>query len=332
MDSSELWAILSQAVASVARKHQGDPAYQSQCQYPVWHVLKLLLWCTVRDIAPWVLYERMERDPEFRRRLGLPTQLISLSQYKKRLQSPLLRRALLDFLQWSGARALRVLGHQEVRIVAMDLTSLESSRRRDAKASWGWDSRGGFWGYKLGLICSQQGVILGLTLMRANFTEYRVNTRLIRMARETIQTAFGATPVEYLVCDAGFDGERTYQAAHQLLDAPAVCPPKRRRSAKAKSAGKILSRAKCQTPFRYQDHQLWETQEATEVYRKRTVIEQINGQLKEAPFRIDEIPPRQRGVRRLLLRCLAKAIYFNLTIIINICSGRKARQIKGLAA
>lgn len=332
MDSSELWAILSQAVASVARKHQVDLVYQSRCQYPIWHVLKLLLWCTVRDIAPWVLYERLEEDPDFRRKHGLPTQLISLSQYKKRLHSPLLRRALLQFLQWSGARALRVLGHQEVRIVAMDLTSLESSRRRDTKASWGWDSRGGFWGYKLGLICSQQGVILGLSLMKANFTEYQVNTRLIRMARETIQTAFGVMPVEYLVCDAGFDGERTYRAAHQHLHAPAVCPPKRRRSSKSKYARDILSHARCRTPFRYRDHQLWETPEARDVFRKRTVIEQVNGQLKEAPFRIDEIPPRQRGVRRLHLRCLAKAIYFNLTIIANISAGRKARQIKGLVA
>lgn len=332
MDSSELWAILSHALASVARKHQGDEPSPSQCQYSDWHVLKVLLWCTVRDVAPWALYERLGTDSDFRRKHGLPTQLISLSQYKKRLKTPLIRRALLEFLQWSGARALRVLGHQEVRIVAMDLTRLESSRRRDRKAAWGWDSQGGFWGYKLGLICSQQGVILGLTLMKANFTEYQVNTRLIRMARETIQTAFGSMPVDYLVCDAGFDGERTYRAAHQHLQAPAVCPPKRLRSAKAKRAGQILRRAQCRTPFRFQDHQLWENPETRDVYRKRNVIEQVNGQLKRAPFRIDEIPPRQRGVHRLLLRCLAKAVSFNLAIIANIASGRRARQIRGMAA
>jgi len=332
MDSSELWAILSHALAAVAQKHRGDPAYYSGYQYSVWHVLKVLLWCTVRDVAPWVLYERLAEDPSFRRKHGLPTQIISLSQYKKRLKTPHVRRALLHFLQWSGARALRLLGHQEVRIVAMDLTRLESSRRRDMKAAWGWDSRGGFWGYKLGLICSQQGVLLGLTLMKANFTEYQVNTRLIRMASETIQTAFGAMPVDYLVCDAGFDGERTYQAAHQHLHAPAVCPPKRRRSSKVKRAREILHRAQLRTPFRYRDHQLWEAPETTDVYRKRTVIEQVNGQLKEAPFRIDEIPPRQRGVHRLLLRCLAKAIHFNLAIIANVSSGRKTRQIRGRAA
>jgi hypothetical protein len=213
----------------------------------------------------------------------------------------------------------------------MDLTRLES-RRQDSKADWGWDSRGGFWGYKLGLLCSGQGVILGLTLMKANFTEYKVNTRLIRMARETIQTAFGELPVDYLVCDAGFDGERTYKASHQQLHAPALCPPKRRRSSKAKRARAILSHARRKTPFRYRDHQLWETPEAKDAYRKRTVIEQVNGQLKEAPFRIDEIPRRQRGVPRLFLRCLAKAIYFNLAVIINIAKGRTTRQIRGIAA
>jgi hypothetical protein len=332
MDSSELWAILSRALAAVARKQEGNPTYHSGCRYSVWHILKVLLWCTIRDVAPWAFYEQLEEAPSSRRQRGIPTQLISLSQYKKRLRTPLVRIALLHFLQWSGARALRALGPQEVRIVAMDLTRLESSRQRDTKASWGWDSQGGFWGYKLGLICSEQGVILGLTLMKANFTEFQVNTRLIRMARETIQTSFGTMPVDYLVCDAGFDGERTYRAAHQHLQAPAVCPPKRRRSPKAKWAGQILRYAQRRTPFRFQDHQLWESPETTEVYRKRNVIEQVNGQLKRAPFRIDEIPPRQRGVHRLLLRCLAKAISFNLTIIANIASGRRARQFRGRAA
>jgi hypothetical protein len=332
MDSSELWGILSPAVAQVARKHHQDPIYESRHQYPVWHILKVLLWCVLKDVAPWVLYEKLETQKGFRREQGLPSQLISLSQYKKRVKESVVTLALLEFLQWTGARALRALGPQEVRVVAMDLTRLESWRGRDSKAAWGKDSRGFFWGYKLGLITSQQGVILGLTLMKANLTEFNVNTRLIRMAKETIQTALGKLPVEYLVCDAGFDGEKTYEASHRQLGAPALCPPRRQRRAKAKHAGKILRRARKHTPFRYQDHQLWATPEAREIFRKRTVIEQVNGQLKEAPFRIDEIPRRQRGVRRLLTRCLAKAIIFNLAAIASIAAGRSPRQIRLWAA
>jgi len=179
---------------------------------------------------------------------------------------------------------------------------------------------------------SQQGVILGLTLMKANFTEFKVNTQLIRLAKETIQTAFGTLPVEYLVCDAGFDGERTYRASHQQLHAPALCPPRRKRHSKPKHARRFLQLAQHLTPFRYRDHQLWATPETREIFRKRTVIEQVNAQLKEAPFRIDEIPRRQRGVRRLLTRCLAKAIIFNLAVIANIAAGRSTRQIRLWAA
>ena len=332
MDSSELWGIISRAVTQVARKHPPDPVFQSPHRYPVWHVLKVLLWCTLMDVAPWVLYEKVKSQRGFRRKHGLPTELISLSQYKKRVKEPVVQRALLHFLQWSGARALSALGPQEVRVVAMDLTRLESWRGRDSKAAWGKDSRGFFLGYKLGLITSRQGVILGLTLMKANLTEFHVNTRLIRMAKETLQTAFGALPVEYLVCDAGFDGEKTYEASHRQLHAPALCPPKRTRSSKAKHAGAILKRARRRTPFRYRDHQLWATPEAREIFRKRNVIEQVNGQLKEAPFRIDEIPRRQRGVRRLLNRCLAKAVMFNLAVIANIAEGRSLRQISLWAA
>jgi hypothetical protein len=332
MDSSELWGIISPAVAQVARKHRHDPMFQSRHRYPVWHLLKVFLWCILMDVAAWVLYEKLKARKGFRRVQGLPTSLISLSQYKKRIKEPAVAMALLEFLQWTGAQALRALGPQEVRVVAMDLTRLESWRGQDSKAAWGKDSRGFFWGYKLGLITSQKGVILGLTLMRANLTEFHVNTRLIRMARETLETAYGAVPVQYLVCDAGFDGEKTYRASHEHLEAPALCPPRRKRRKKAKHARHIRRRAQKRTPFRYQDHQLWETPEAREIFRKRTVIEQVNGQLKEAPFRIDEIPRRQRGVRRLLLRCLAKAIFFNLALIANIAQGRSPRQIRLWAA
>lgn len=332
MDSSELWGIISQAVAQVARKDRQHSQDQCRQQFPIWHVLKVLLWCTLSDVAPWVFYERLKGRKGFRRDQSLPTKLISLSQYKKRLKAPGVAVALLKFLQWTGARALRALGPQEVRVVAMDLTRLESRRGRDSKAAWGMDSRGFFWGYKLGLITSQQGIILGLTLMRANRTEFNVNTQLIRKAKETIETAFGAMPVEYLVCDAGFDGEKTYRASHEHLKAPALCPPRRKRRAKAKQARAIDRDARKRTPFRYQDHQLWETPEARQIFQRRTVIEQVNGQLKEAPFRIDEIPRRQRGVRRLLLRCLAKAICFNLAIIANVAAGRSTRQIRLWAA
>lgn len=332
MDSSELWGILSHSLDRVARKHPLDPIPGSRQTYPVWHVLHVLLWCVLRDVAPWVLYEKLHSQPGFRRQQGMPTRLISLAQYKKRVKEPAVAVALLKFLQGTGARALRALGPQEVRVVAMDLTRLESRPGRDSKAAWGKDSRGFFWGYKLGLITSGQGVILGLTLMRANWTEFNVNTRLLKMARETIQTAYGTLPVEYVVCDAGFDGEKTYRAAHEDLGAPALCPPRRKRRRKAKDARRIQKKAMKHTPFRYQDHQLWETSEAAELFRKRTVIEQVNGQLKEAPFRIDEIPRRQRGVRRLLLRCLAKAIMFNLAMIANIAQGRSPRQIRLWAA
>jgi len=332
MDSSELWGIISQGVAQVARKQQHHAAYPCRHQYPVWHVVKILLWCVLEDVAPWVLFGKLQAHRGFRREQGLPTRLISLSQYKKRVKEPVVALALLEFLQWTGARALRALGPQEVRVVAMDLTRLESWRGWDAKAAWGKDSRGWFWGYKLGLITSQQGVILGLTLMRANRTEFHVNTRLIRMAQETIETAYGAMPVKYLACDAGFDGEKTYRASHEQLGAPALCPPRRKRRSKAKHARRIQRHARRRTPFRYQDHQLWADPEAREIFRKRTVIEQVNGQLKEAPFRIDEIPRRQRGVRRLLLRCLAKAIFFNLAVIANVAQGRPIRQIRLWAA
>src|SRR5882757_5407281 len=50
---------------------------EPRSKYPVWHVLKVLLWCTLKDVAPWLLYERLQSQKGFRQRQGLPTELIS---------------------------------------------------------------------------------------------------------------------------------------------------------------------------------------------------------------------------------------------------------------
>jgi hypothetical protein len=259
----------------------------------------------------------------------LPNRTISQSQLYKRLLDPVTVQALLELLRQSAQQALRAAGEEEIRILPMDLTAYKSNPNRDPLAAWGFTSGGYFWGYKLGLILSKSGLVLGMTLTRGNWTEFTVVRRLLRMARETIQGAFGSVEVHYVVADAGFDGEKTYREAWQQLGAIALCPARRKRNLRAKAARRIGRNAQRRCPHRWRSQKLWKQEEARQIYRKRNSVEQVNGQIK-AVLKIDEIPPRRRGVRRLRLLSLAKLFIYNCALCVNIRKGQPARQIAHL--
>lgn len=333
MGPAELRQSLSETLAALIRRHREDESWHSpREQFSVWHVVKLFLVCALEGVCPGILYERLKITPGYRRWLQLPNRLISLSQLKKRFRTLTFQRALVEVLRESGARALRKLGPQEVRLVAMDLTRLESPSRRDQKGAWGVDSRGFFFGYKLGLIMSQEGVVLGMTLMRGNWTEFKASARLLRRASETVKSAFGELCVEYVLCDSGFDGEPVYRTAHQELKARVICPPRRKRNRKAKTAKNVVWNARSQTPHREADLPLWADPETRELFRKRSGVERLNRQLKDTGLRIAEVPPRWRGVRKLGLLCLAKLAIYNLSLNVNLAQGRRMRSLKALVA
>jgi len=331
MGPTELWVMLSELLQTVAHNRSSDEQFREDSKHSVWHVLKILLCCLVHGMSLPSFYERRNQERGFLKRLGLPNRTISRSQVYKRLRNPVVSRALLELLRQSASRALRQLGEQEVRIIPMDLTKIESEARRDPFGAWGFSSQGGFHGYKLGLIVSTSGVILGMTLMRANWTEFRVHRRLLKMARETILTAFGRLEVDLVVADAGFDGEPIYREAHRLLRAPLLCPVRRKRNPKAKRAREVLAQARRQSPCRERDQMLWKDPEVAQNYRHRTLIEQVNGQLK-ASLRIHHIPTRRRGVKRLTPICLAKLVIYNCALNVNIAKGMAPRRIARLLA
>ena len=213
----------------------------------------------------------------------------------------------------------------------MDLTAFKSDPRRDPLAAWGFTSGGHFWGYKLGLILSKSGIVLGMTLTRGNWTEFTVVRRLLRMARETIHGAFGSVDVHFVVADAGFDGERTYREVHRQLGAIALCPPRRKRHPKKKSARTVCRNARSQCPYRWRSQTLWSGGEVGPIYRTRTSVEQVNGQIKSV-LKIHEIPSRRRGVKNLRLLSLAKLFVYNCALYVNIQKGQPARQIAHLVA
>ena len=336
MGPTELWVMVRIVLGIVAHNRQGDPRFRRlRSSYSVWHVLKVILFCQVHRLSLSVFERKRRSEKGFLRRHGLPNQTVSRSQVYKLLHDHRLVWGLMELLSQSASRALRALRAlgRPCRVVAMDLTSLESDPDRDPLGRWGFNSRGYFYGYKLGLITSEHGVVLGMTFMRGNWTEFRVGRSLIRMARDVIQSAYGEVNVDYLVCDSGFDGETIFKEAHRSLHSPALCPPRRRRNPRAKNAALYLKAAKRRTPYRYRDQELLRTSpDAQEAYKLRTGIERVNGQIKGDGLRIAEIPNQRRGVRRMLPITLVKLVIYNLALNVNIAKGDPIRQIRHLVA
>jgi len=334
MGPTELWFMVSKILGIVAHSRQSDPRFRGRGTYSIWHVLKVVLFCQVHRIS-LPLFERKRRQKRFLHQYGLPNRTISRSQVYKRLQDRRLVWGLVEVLSQSAARALRSLRAlgTPCRVVAMDLTRIQSDPDRDPWGRWGFDSRGYFYGYKLGLVTSEHGVVLGMTFMRANWVEFKVNRCLIRMARNVVQSASGQIPLDYLVCDSGFDGESTFEEARRSLHCPALCRPKRPRNPRAKNAAQILAKAKRRTPHRYRNQDLLSTSDsARQAYKLRGQIERVNGQIKDDGIRIAEIPSRRRGVRRMLPIALGKLVIYNIALNVNIAKGEGIRKIKHLVA
>src|SRR5262245_9253889 len=170
MGPAELWEILSDQLDNVARNRRSDPRFREGLQYSVWRVLRMWLATLLEATSVHHFYQKLAFDKSLRHRLRLSRGFISESQLNKRVKTHVFRRALGEFLSHSACQALRKLEDRPAKIVSMDLTRLESNPR-DPQADGGFDSRGYFVGYKLGLIISQEGVVLGMTLTKANKTE-----------------------------------------------------------------------------------------------------------------------------------------------------------------
>ena len=332
MDPGELWKMISNSLRRVSQKKLKDRTYRGGHQYSIWIVVKLYLLSLLRRDSPRILYGRILGTKGFRRHYGLPNRLISLSQYKKRLKTPLFAKALREVLEYSAARALRQLGESENSVLMADLTTLRSDPRKDPKAAWGFDSKGLLYGYKLGLIISKGGVVLGMTFMTGNWTEFRAQGSLLRQARNTIRRAHRRVQVKEFLADAGFDGEQTYRNSKNWLGAVALIPPRRKINPKGKSVQAILAHAKRKTPHRWAAQLRWNEPLSRSIYRQRNEIERVNGQLKNSQFRIDDIPRRGKGVPCMSRLILGKLLLYNFSLNVNALMGRKLRVIRYLAA
>ena len=170
-----------QLIDRVSRRQASEPLSRTSRQtYSIWMIVKVYLACTWMGWTRNLLYEKLSLDGgKLLRLLQLPNRVPSYSQLNKRIRSQEFERALMGILRGGAGQVLRRLGREELRTTMMDLTNIPTTGR-EQDAPRGTDGKVWFWGYKLGLLTSQSGVVLGVSLIKANRVERHATHRLLR--------------------------------------------------------------------------------------------------------------------------------------------------------
>lgn len=298
-----------------------------------WLFIKLWVICAIKGWTANTLFAKLDADGKnIRKEFHLPTKLPSRSHTYERIRSRSFSERLKEFLHECIREALKLSPTEAVRAISMDLTPIEASLR-DRGAAWGFSSKDEpFWGYKLGLVVTGGGVPLAFRLHKANKVEGNFSLPLIRDAACRLEETDLIAFFIYLLADAGFDSEKNYRAVSRIMKGIMLCPGRKKRKEEVKSEYHREYFAKKKYPFRTRALELYSTDLGRRLYRKRNIVEQVNGQLKSETFMLDRIPAYIRGLKKMRRFCLGKLIHFTLGLIANYAKERYNRGLKAYAA
>lgn len=112
-------------------------------------------------------------------------------------------------------RLLRLLlNARNLGLLAIDMTDLPRDLG-DRLANWGVCGKGKFYGYKLHLIVTRDGVPLAVMATRANRTEPGVTPQLLKGLRQQL-TSTQLERLRFVVADAAYDTHRVYDSFAEL--------------------------------------------------------------------------------------------------------------------
>jgi len=257
----------------------------------------MLLLSTLKGWSLAELHRRLTtyRDPRWRRLLGLPyRQIPAYSTLVERSRHPHVKA-------WERRLYRRLLSSllngRNLGLLAVDMTDLPRDLR-DHLANWGVCSKGKFYGYKLHLITTRDGVPLAVVATRANRTEPTVTDSLLRRLRRHL-TPEHLELLRFAVADAAYDTHRVYDSFAEL-EAQLIAVPNPRKNAKLKGPLACATRRELRGRGRARDRGilLYHSRRGRQLHRQRMVVDQVFGQLK-GPLRLGELPWWVRGVRRV---------------------------------
>jgi len=296
----------------------GEPHLGAPRTYATWLLVRLWM---VRVLAGWSqrqLFAKLQKRQVrawLRRFIDLPTRLPSRSHYGRRVRQPDFLAALRRLF---GALAAR-LAHRtpgDLEVLSLDFTDLPVDVRYDADAAYGYTSKGRFYGYKLHLVVSRRGALLAYRVATANHHGVRLAEEMLpdlsRLARL----------IRMILGDAGYDSGPLHDQVREVLDAMLLAPVNPRRGAGAPD----------ESTARGQALAFLQTAVGRALYRERTIIEQVNGQLKDV-LRVADIPYYVRGEAAVERLVVARLILYNAAVLKNVLDHEThVRRVKLLVA
>ena len=266
------------------------------------------------------------RDAIWRAMLGIRLSHIpSRRTLSNRWNHPLVRR----WQQRITKRMLRkLLNQRNLYAVSIDMSDLPSEFY-DPLANWGVCGKGYFYGYKLHLVVTRDGVPLSCVITRANCRETSVTDQLLAKAAQFLSSE-QMNNLSFVMGDKAYDSNKAANEVKQRLLAQMIAPANPRRSQELK--GKLTTQTKKKLKERNTNRDkailLYESKRGRELFRTyRVTIEQVIDQLKN-DLGLERLPYWVRGVRKVQ-RTVQNAVFAYTCILY--CSKMHRRNLRQVA-
>jgi hypothetical protein len=265
------------------------------------------------------------REPIWRRLLG-----IRLSEIPpRRTLSKRWNHSLVRHWQQRVTKRMfkPLLNQRNLYVVSIDMSHLPTELY-DTLANWGVCGKGYFYGYKLHLLVTRDGVPLGLVVTKANRRETAVTDRLLASVSQAL-TDDQIESLVFLIGDTAYDSNPAADQTKQHHSAQIVAPANPRNSQELK--GELTRETKKKLKERGTNRDkailLYESTKGKEMFRKcRVIIEQVINQLKNA-LRLGQLPYWVRGVRKVLKRAQNTIFAYVCILYCNKLHRRPLRQV-----
>lgn len=309
-----LFQRVKSVVSNAMAENRGRPQKRSQGGQPLndqaaAQTVLMLLLATLKGWSWGILHRQLTayRHPRWRRLLD--TRLSEIPAY-----NTLTWRAHHTRVKaWQKRIYRRLLGPllncRNLGLLAIDLSDLPSDLR-DRLANLGVCGKGPFYGYKLHLIVTRDGVPLAIVATRANLTEPCVTNRLLRQLRRHLNRE-QLERLRYAVADAGYDTTGIYES-FEVLEAAliaAVNPRRDERLKQAEAKGKLSLSHQTRRELKERDSARdrgilrYHSARGQALHDERVVVEQVIEQIKNDLWERGRggslVPWWLRGVRKV---------------------------------
>jgi hypothetical protein len=157
----------------------------------------------------------------------------------------------------------------------------------DNLANFGVCGKGGFYGYKLHLVVTKDGIPLAFLITKANRREKAFIERIAKQLKNQLKDT-DIEDIVFVVADSAYDSNRAYEAFGEDLSSQLIADvnPRNNDALKNELSEKTKERLKSQNTPRSQGVLLSKSPEGKNKRKSRHVIEQVFDQLKNSLKRL----------------------------------------------